>query len=137
MNIFKKNAQGFTLIELIVVISVIGILSVIAIPRLSGMQDKAEDANIAMVAGSIRTAMEVYYQDNDSYPATEDINSWDDLKSVLNVLDLTESVDYNIETDSLTYETGDPLNEYEFKVTSSASGQDYSITHDNFGLASN
>lgn len=37
-----KNKKGFTLIELIVVISILGILTLIAIPRLTGFQEKAK-----------------------------------------------------------------------------------------------
>ena len=44
MTKFRKRLQGsagFTLVELIVVIAVLGILAGIAIPRLTGVTDKA------------------------------------------------------------------------------------------------
>lgn len=39
---FIKNKEGFTLIELIVVIAILGILAVITIPNLSSFTHKAE-----------------------------------------------------------------------------------------------
>ncbi|MBF8982636.1 prepilin-type N-terminal cleavage/methylation domain-containing protein [Lutibacter sp. B2] len=46
-----RNRKGFTLIELIVVIAILGILAGIAIPRLSGFQEKAKiSADVATLA---------------------------------------------------------------------------------------
>ncbi|MBF0571095.1 MAG: prepilin-type N-terminal cleavage/methylation domain-containing protein [Candidatus Omnitrophica bacterium] len=53
--------KGFTIIELVIVISVLIILIAIAIPRMKGMQDSG---NIVKVKGELQTlqaAMESYY----------------------------------------------------------------------------
>ena len=134
MRLFKKGSEGFTLIELIIVIAVLGILSVIAIPRLTGLQDKAKDADLAQVSGSIRTAFEAYYFDNQSYPATDDIENWTDLKSTLTILDITDMEDYNIKTGSLEYELDDPDN-YTLKLTSDSTGDIYNLTKNDLTIS--
>ena len=62
----KKN--GFTLIELIIVVIIIGILAAIAAPMMSGMQNKAIAAEAIAALGTIRTAMQQYYAEHGYYP---------------------------------------------------------------------
>lgn len=70
----KKNIKvnnykaAFTLIELLVVISIIGILSSFAVVSLNSARVKARDALRKGDMAQIRTAMGLYYFDNDLYP---------------------------------------------------------------------
>ena len=41
---YKKKANGFTLIELMVVVAIVGVLSSVGVPQLLKAQDKAKDA---------------------------------------------------------------------------------------------
>ena len=60
---------GFTIVEIIVVITVIGILSGIGVVSYSGMQVRARDTERAADAESMRTAFETYYEQKGDYPA--------------------------------------------------------------------
>ncbi len=98
-----NSEDGFTLIELLVVVIVLGILAGITVPRLMGVQERAKNAAIASAAGTIRTAMDIFYVENERYPnATSEITNWASLCSTLNSANLdSDSTSYNIQ--GITY----------------------------------
>jgi type II secretion system protein G len=67
MQHFKK--RGFTLIELLVVISIIGILASIVISSLDSSRKKGRDARRLSDIKQIQLALEVYYDQNSSFPS--------------------------------------------------------------------
>lgn len=67
MNKTKKN-KGFSLIELLVVISIIGVLSAVLVANFMGMRERARDAQKIQDLGAIKNALRMYYNDNQSYP---------------------------------------------------------------------
>ena len=71
----KKNKKGFTLIELMIVVAIIGVLAAIAIPRFAQMLEKARDGSTKGNLGSIRSAIAIYYGDNEGvWPVNISIN---------------------------------------------------------------
>lgn len=55
MNFKQTKQQGFTLIELIIVIIILGILAVTAAPKFLDIQDDATESTLAGVDGSVRS----------------------------------------------------------------------------------
>lgn len=58
------NKKGFTLIELLIVVVIIGILAAIAIPRFGETRDRAFVSAMQADLNQVRTAQEMFYQDN-------------------------------------------------------------------------
>ena len=56
--------EGFTLVELLVVMLILGLLAAIAIPSFFNQRDKARDADAKSAARTAQTAMETYATDN-------------------------------------------------------------------------
>ena len=56
-----KNQNGFTLIELVIVIVLLGVLSAIAVPRFVNLEDDAQEAALNASAAAITSAMNINY----------------------------------------------------------------------------
>jgi general secretion pathway protein G len=66
----KKNQKGFTLIELLVVIAIIGLLSTLSVVALNSARAKSRDARRISDIQQIQSALEMYFNDANAYPAT-------------------------------------------------------------------
>ena len=72
LQLFRKrlsNRKGFTLVELLVVISIIGILSAIAIPKFMDATKTARGAKIQADLRTLDSAIQIYAASAGSYPA--------------------------------------------------------------------
>ena len=66
----KKVFGGFTLIELMVVMTVIALLISIAVPRYFHSIDNAKEATLKQSLSVMREAIDKYYGDNERYPSS-------------------------------------------------------------------
>ena len=62
-----NNEKGFSLVELVVAIIIIGILSIVSVPVYRGYVQRAYGTEGRALLGSILTAEEHFYIDNDSF----------------------------------------------------------------------
>jgi len=61
----KKIKQGFTLIELMIVVAIVGILSAIAIPKFASLLEKSREGATQGNLAAIRSAVTIYYTDKE------------------------------------------------------------------------
>jgi type IV pilus assembly protein PilA len=65
-----KKQQGFTLIELMIVVAIIGILAAIAIPAYQDYTIRAQVSEGMSLASGAKAAVAEFYQDSGTWPAT-------------------------------------------------------------------
>ncbi len=67
----RCNQDGFTLIELMVVILIIGLLATIVVQNLRSATDKAKRVKAQADISQIKSALDRYYLDAGSYPTSD------------------------------------------------------------------
>ena len=67
----KKAQNGFTLIELMIVIVIIGILATLLIPRIMERPEEARRIKAKVDIKTIESALKLYKIDTGNYPTTE------------------------------------------------------------------
>jgi prepilin-type N-terminal cleavage/methylation domain-containing protein len=82
-NLTKK---GFTLVELLVVISIIGLLSTIAIVSLGSARAKSRDTKRVADMKQMFTALEQYYTDYSGYPTVATVGAYPSIAAVNDIV---------------------------------------------------
>ena len=68
-----KEGRGFTLVELLIVVTIIGVLVAMVVPRLAGRTEQARQARAeADVKANIVMALDLFELDNGRYPTTQE-----------------------------------------------------------------
>jgi general secretion pathway protein G len=66
----ERDVNGFTLMELLVVMAIVALLLSVALPRYFGSLDKAKDVALQENLKVLRTTLDQFYADKARYPQT-------------------------------------------------------------------
>src|SRR5580704_2363827 len=116
----KRKGQGFTIVELLIVIVVIGILALLVITTYSGIQQKARNAKRQTDIQSLQTQLEAFFSQNGYYPSLTDMNSSTWRAANMKSLDPNALIDPSNPTQSNTLVASPTAKSYSYAVTDSS-----------------
>ena len=64
----RRHRRAFTLVEMLLVVTIIGILAAIVIPKMVGRSEQAREVRAKADIASIKTALDAFEVDNGYYP---------------------------------------------------------------------
>ena len=92
---------GFTLIELMIVVAIIGVLASIAIPKFAGLMRKSQEGATKGALGTVRSALSIYYADNEGYFPSDDLSSLLASGKYLSAIPAAKAPSYHTDTSAI------------------------------------
>ena len=126
----KNRKEGFTIVELLIVIVVIGILALLVITTYSGIQQKARNSKRQSDVAAVQTQLEAFFQQSGYYPSLTDLNGQAWLAANMKSLDQNALIDPSNPTQSKTLVAAPVAKSYSYAVTD-ASGASCEATDTN------
>ncbi|MCU7800878.1 MAG: pilin [gamma proteobacterium symbiont of Lucinoma myriamae] len=81
----KRNQQGFTLIELMIVVAIIGILAAVAIPAYKDYIARSQATEASVLLSGLKAPLAEYYQDKGAVATLTDLSAVSSGKYVASV----------------------------------------------------
>lgn len=79
---------AFSLVELVMVVTIIGIIAAIAVPRITGGSSRAAGSALEATLTNVRKAIDCYYAEHDRYPGYDPASGAPDDDQFVNQLTL-------------------------------------------------
>ena len=112
-----KKQQGFTLIELMIVIAIIGILAAVAVPQYSQYTKRARYAEVIAAAAPIKTGIEVCVQETTDIEECDTFAKIGVKKAAVEVGDDVKTAEINASDAEIKMTASDALNNEEYILT--------------------
>ncbi len=75
LNHKPLSNQGFTLVELLIVVIILAILAAIVVPQFASTTDDAKVSALDSTLANMRAAIDLYYQQHGEYPGEKDASA--------------------------------------------------------------
>lgn len=111
MKLKFNKTNGFTLVELLIVIGIIGILATLLMSNFIGVRQRARDAQRKSDIRQIQSALEIYRSDQDTYPS---------------------ATNSSVGACASSLTGGSPANTYMRKIPCDPSGSSYQFNNGNY-----
>lgn len=115
-----KRDQGFTIVELLIVIVVIGILALLVITTYSGIQAKARNSKRSADVSTVQTQLEAFFSQNGYYPSRTNMNDDSWLSTNMKSLDKGALIDPKNSSQSNDLVAAPAANVYAYAVLNSS-----------------
>jgi len=123
----KKSVQGFTLVELLIVITIIGVLALVVFANFSGARERARDSKRKNDLNQLKNALQMYYNDNQIFPVAsngkmlacgdgEDVCNWGSSEMTSGITVYMKQV------------PADPLSSNSYTYSQTSEGDNFTIT---------
>jgi type IV pilus assembly protein PilE len=106
-EVFRRNYDGFTLVELMITVAILSVLAAVAIPAYSNYINRAKQADAIIGLKAAQMAQEQFFSENNAYSSTIEIlpgfddgdtdNSYDKGEYTLTVVSAGTGPDFEIE----------------------------------------
>jgi len=112
-----NNADGFTIVEILVIILIIGILSTILVLTYSGIQVRQRNNSRIADIKLIQSGLESYYTQGGYYPTVSDLNSQAWTTKNIKGIDPSTFQDPSAKTGNPRFSEFPTVNQYSYQPT--------------------